>query len=304
MDIRIIKGLTSFGLAIIWYFAPVLIGYSSAAYFISFFLILTGIYYFARYGIAYLKERFVPPEIPDIKSNATPALRDLVINPGNFFRDIAAAPPRYKIPALIILAWGIFSAFNTFLMVEWLFVWYPFQQEIAQYSGLFKLFLIGVPAVFITPEAFVFWGLAAVGLYLISSIFSRTGSIHQVITTTAWGMIPLAICSAIQIPLFYLYRNAMSVSYSPAFINLTANSHGAASSMSSLTKNDIIYNSAFNEHSVISFGIFIIAMSGCCWFWFHALQHTRALTPKQAAITVLIPVILLFVFFWRPWGWE
>ncbi len=44
---------------------------------------------------------------------------------------------------------------------------------------------------------------------------------------------------------------------------------------------------------LVSFAIFSLALLSCAWFWFHALQHTRSLTPKQAAITVLVPVVLL-----------
>ena len=228
-----------------------------------------------------------------------PAFKDLILRPGGFFRDLAAEPAAYGIPALIILIWGIFSAIQTFFIISWMMDAFvqaaPHQQGMELMAGIFAIISV-MAGVFALPLAFVYWGAAAFGLYLISSLFSRTGSIRHTITATAWGMIPLAIGNAIQILVFLAYRKAMVFTISAEFFNLTMNSQktGYPSSMSSAEMAKYItFNHAFYEYSIISFMIFTLALLGCAWFWFHALQHTRSLTPKQAAITVLVPVIII-----------
>lgn len=229
-----------------------------------------------------------------------PAPKDLLVHPGNFFRDLAAAPAAYRIPALIILVWGLLTAIHTFLIVSWMtgtfLQAYPHQQGMELLTGIFAVISV-MAAVFSVPMAFVYWGVAAFGLYLVSSIFSRTGSIWHTITATAWGMIPLVVCDAIQVPVFLLYRNVMAVTISPEFVNLTLNGHAAGSPpLSSMSSAElakyISFNPAFHEYSIVSFLVFAIGLLGCSWFWFNALQHTRSLTPRQAAISVLVPVVL------------
>jgi len=229
-----------------------------------------------------------------------PAPKDLILRPGDFFRDLASDPAAYRIPVLIVLIWGILTAVLTFLNISLVMGAFlqaaPHQQGMELMTGIFSVISV-MGAVFSLPMAFVYWGVAAFGLYLVSSIFSRTGSISHTATATAWGMIPLVICDAIRIPLFFLYRNAMAVTVSPGFFNLTmkgqANGSVAYAPVSSAELAKYIsFSHAFSEYSIISFMIFTLALLGCAWFWFHALQHTRSLTPKQAAITVLVPVVL------------
>jgi hypothetical protein len=237
--------------------------------------------------------------MPAEKPGMAPAFRDLILHPGDFFRDLANAPPAYGIPALIIVIWGIISAIQTFQLISWMMDAFvlaaPHQQGTELMAVIFAAISV-MAGVFALPMAFVYWGAAALGLYLIGGIFSRTGSIRHTFTATAWGMIPLAIGNAIQVLVFLAYKKAMVFTISPEFFNLTMKSQKAGyySPMSSSEMAKYVtFNHAFYEYSLISFVLLSLALLGSAWFWFHALQHTRSLTRKQAAITVFVPVVLL-----------
>jgi len=228
-------------------------------------------------------------------------LSDLILQPGEFFRALAAEPAAYKGPVLIVFVWGCLTGIQTFFLMNWLMGAFlaaaPAQPGIGPMAGI-SVFIALMAAVFAVPMAFVYWGVAALGLYLIGGIFSRTGSIYHTLTAIAWGMIPLAVCDTIRSGVFLLYKNAMTLTISPEFINMTMNSHAAGSrSPSSMSSAElakyISYNPAFHEYTLVSFAVFAIALLACSWFWFHALQHTRSLTPRQAAITVFVPVLIL-----------
>lgn len=225
-----------------------------------------------------------------------PSYRDLVLRPGEFFRQLTREPAGFTIPALIVLTAGILSAVFTYLMMSWMTGFFvtgyaASTPDPGEYASLFG-FMVLMASTFAILGPFFTWAVAGIIFYLVSSLFSRTGSISHTLAATGWGMIPLAVYHAITLPLFLLFQKAITITISPEFFTALTNSTSAGSLDQGEMARMIVYNQPFRDYMVIDTTLNAVALLCCAWFWIHALQHTRSLDRRHAAITVLVPVLI------------
>ncbi len=231
-------------------------------------------------------------------------LRTFFLEPDTFFRDLAAQPPQYRWPFCIALVAGIFSAVSAYLTMSWMFSFfsagyssmgeaYPF---ISAFFGVI-LVLVSLFAVFGPLLAAIIAGLV---FYILAGFVSKSGSLIHTITAMGWGVVPLAIYEIVQIPLFLAYRSAMTVSISPEFFAMMNNSTSAPSMDRETMMQMFTFSQPFYTYTMLNAGLHIAAWLCCAWFWIPAVRNTCAVERRQAALIVLVPLLVFLAVTYGP----
>lgn len=233
-----------------------------------------------------------------------PPLRDLLFHPDTFFEQLAAGADEYRMPIIIVALCMVFDAIRQFILMDFIAQFImkaiPETPAVPMMAGMMKgmiNILIITSTVQSIPAFFAYWLIIAAVFFIISGLFTGEGSIYKVFIATGWGMIPFVLYNAISVALIVTYRQAMDVTISPEFFNLTGTGPYSRQTPSALSDSPdisryITFNQPYLEYSHISFALFAAAFLCCCVFWVYAMKHTRSLTMKQSAITVVLPVII------------
>jgi hypothetical protein len=230
-------------------------------------------------------------------------VRTFFIEPDTFFRDLAVQPPRYRWPLCIVLVAGIFSAVSAYLTMSWMFPFfsagyssmeaYPF---ISAFFGFILLFASAL-AVFGPLFAAIIAGFV---FYILAGFVSKGGSLVHTITAMGWGIFPLAVYELVQIPLFLAYRSAMTVSISPEFFALMNNSTSAPSMDRETMMQMFTFSQPFYTYTMLNAGLHVAAWLCCAWFWIPAVRNTCAVERRQAALIVLVPLLVFLAVSYGP----
>ena len=234
-------------------------------------------------------------------------LRDFLLHPDTFFKELAHSPDEYKTPLIIVGTCMVFDAIHQFLLTDWmrqaLLVALP---NIPGIPGVNELLtgtlnlLILVSVIHNIPAFIAYWLIIAAVFYILSGYFSSEGTLYKTVIATGWGMAPFIVYNAISVPLFLMYRNVMTLTISPEAFNQTISRHynstySSAFSSSPDISQYIHFNQSYIEYSQISYILYAISLLCCCLFWIYAVKNIRSLTLKQSAVTVVGPVLLYLV---------
>jgi hypothetical protein len=211
------------------------------------------------------------------------SLFEVLIKPRGFFQDALAEKESLKIPGLIVLALGIVSAVYAYLiggltgkMMAGLI---PGMESIIAISTILGA-LFGV---------FVFWVIWAGIFYLISSLFKGEGTFKRSLEFVGYGYLPQifgAILTAIvalqYLPRVIVPRITSTATQDPQLIQDAVKA--------------LMHDPAMMEMTQITTIISIVFLLWSANIWIFGMQHSRKLSPRDAALCVGIPVVAYILY--------
>lgn len=208
---------------------------------------------------------------------------DLLIRPGAFFQNAMNDQESLKFPALVVLAVGIAGAMYGYLIGgltgQLLGGIIPGMGTIIVLSTVFSA-LIGT---------FIFWVIWAGVMYAFSFIFKGNGTFRRTLEFTGYGYLPQLFGTLITfiIALYYIPR-----------IHVPHLSAAAAQNPDLITEaiKALMHDPAMLELSQIAMIITMVFLLWSANIWIFAMQHSRKLSPRDAALCVGIPVVLYILY--------
>ena len=213
----------------------------------------------------------------------TPSLLDVLVRPDVFFSRVVTEKETLKIPVLIVLTVGIVAAISGYLM-----------------GGLSAKMMAGIMTgmesvipLFAMAGAligtFVFWLIAAVIFYLISSLFKGQGSFKRVLEVVGYGYLPQIAGSIISLVAAIIYIPRITVP------TLTKAALEDPAMIQQVTK-AFLHDPAMMELTQITTLVSIVFMLWSAHIWIFGIKYARGLSPRDAAICVGIPVVLYVLY--------
>jgi len=211
------------------------------------------------------------------------ALIDILIRPGVFFQDAIAEKESLKIPGLIVMALGIVSTVNAYLiggltgkMMAGLI---PGMESIIAISTILGALLF----------VFIFWGIWAGVFYLVSSLFKGNGIFKRTFEFVGYGFIPqifgaiLSVIVAIQyVPRVIVPQIASAATQDPQLIQEAVNS--------------LMHDPAMMEMTQIISIISIVFLLWSANIWIFGMRNARQLSERDSALCVGIPVVVYILY--------
>lgn len=191
---------------------------------------------------------------------------DVLINPDKFFRERTGKESSLKIPLIIVLLIGVIGAASSTLILSRIMPALP--PEAAQASSFIIIF--GVISALVV--VFIIWAIYSGVFYLISMAFKGEGKFKRVLEFVGYGFIPSILGGIIALLLMWYALPGIQISLDdPQMLQET------------LTKSPIMKLSTL---------VSIIFTLWSANIWIFALKYARNLSLKNAAITVLVPLII------------
>jgi hypothetical protein len=212
-----------------------------------------------------------------------PSLSDLLIRPERFFAARAAEAPDFRIPAIIVLCGAAISAAAAFMMSD------LYAQMFAGAAiGGMGTFLGAISAVSAFVGFIIIWWLVMAGVFfLISMVFDGKGAFQRTLVNVGYGLLPLVIGSVFTLALTLYYMPRVVV---PSVRNLQDPSAIQQAILG------LMHDPAMREFTQISGIITIIFLIWAANIWIFGVRQARELTLRNAAITVLIPVVISIAY--------
>ncbi len=208
---------------------------------------------------------------------------DLLIRPGAFFQNAMNEQESLKFPALVVLAVGIAGAMYGYLIGgltgQLLSGIIPGMGTIIVLSSVLGA-LIGT---------FIFWVIWAGVMYAFSFIFKGNGTFRRMLEFSGYGYLPQFFGTLITfvIALYYIPR-----------IHVPQLSAAATQNPDLVTEaiKALMHDPAMMELSQITLIISMVFLLWSANIWIFAMQHSRKLSPRDAALCVGIPVVLYILY--------
>jgi hypothetical protein len=208
---------------------------------------------------------------------------DLLIRPGAFFQNAMNDKENLKIPALIVLAGGITGAMYGYLIGgltgKLLSGIMPGMDMIMALSTVLGA-LIGT---------FIFWVIWAGVMYAFSFVFKGEGTFRRILEFTGYGYLPQVFGT--------LFTFVIALDYIPR-IHIPQLSAAAAQNPDLMTEavKALMHDPAMMELSQIAMIISMVFLLWSANIWIFGMQHARKLSPRDAALSVGIPVVLYVLY--------
>jgi hypothetical protein len=208
---------------------------------------------------------------------------DLLIRPGAFFQNAMNEKESLKFPALVVLAVGIVGAMYGYLIGgltgQLLNGIMPGMNMIVTLSTVFGA-LIGT---------FVFWVIWAGVMYAFSFIFKGDGAFKRTLEFVGYGYLPQAFGTIITF--------VIALEYIPR-IHVPQLSAAAAQNPDLITEavKTLMHDPAMMELSQIAMIISMVFLLWSANIWIFGMQHSRKLSPRDAALCVGIPVVAYILY--------
>lgn len=207
----------------------------------------------------------------------------LLIRPDAFFGERLKEPEDLRIPAIIVGIGAVIAAIMAYLVS-------------GLYAGLFTSaagegvasLMGGISAVTAFIGFLLMWWVVFSGIfYLLSMPMKGSGSFRRVLEYTAYGLVPVIIGSALSLILLIYYLPMVEV---PTVTSVT----DPAAVQELVTR--ILKDPAFLEYTRISAVISVLFLAWSANLWIFGMRHARALSLRNAAIVVLIPVAVFIAY--------
>ncbi|PKL69703.1 MAG: YIP1 family protein [Methanomicrobiales archaeon HGW-Methanomicrobiales-1] len=212
-----------------------------------------------------------------------PSIIDLLIRPGAFFQNAMNEKEGLKFPALIILAGGIAGALYGYLI-----------------GGLTGQLLNGImpgmgSIIALTTVigaligTFIFWVLWAGVMYAFSFVFKGEGTFRRTLEFVGYGYLPQVFGTLITF--------VIALDYIPR-IHVPQLSAAAAQNPDLMTEavKALMHDPAMMELSQIAMIISMVFLLWSANIWIFGMQHSRKLSPRNAALCVGIPVVVYILY--------
>lgn len=208
---------------------------------------------------------------------------DLLIRPGAFFQNAMNGEESLKFPALGVLAGGIAGAMYGYLI-----------------GGLTGQLLSGImpgmgTIISLTTVlgaligTFIFWVIWTGVMYVFSFVFKGEGSFRRTLEFVGYGYLPQVFGTLITF--------VIALDYIPR-IHVPQLSAAAAQNPELMTEavKALMHDPAMMELSQIAMIISMVFLLWSANIWIFGMQHSRKLSPRDAALCVGIPVVLYMVY--------
>lgn len=185
-------------------------------------------------------------------------LADLLVRPDRFFAR-RAENPSLRSPALLILLLGLTNALVA--LVPPLLLDVP--RRVALAGGLLGAFTA-------VPVAFVLWGIYALALYGISTLFDGDGDPSTTAALVGWGFAPAVFSALASAVLMALVVDDLMGASAPTVGQMYLN-------------NPLLILMA------------VVPLLFTLWqgvLWVFALKHARNLSTRAAALAVAVPLVV------------
>lgn len=236
--------------------------------------------------------------------SALTRLRRYLLDPDTFFAALVQKPPQYRGPLLIVLAAGILSAISSWLVMGWMCSFFlaglaGTGTESRFISALFGLILVVASAASLFGPLMIA-AVAGFVFYFLAGFVKKGGNLVLSITAAAWGMVPLAVYELVQIPLFLAFRPGMGITVSPEFFAMMNNTAAVPALDKQAILSMIAFNQPFYTYTMLNAGLHALAWLACAWFWIPAVRNTCAVEQRQAALIVLVPLLVYIAVTFGP----
>ncbi|MHB8163949.1 MAG: YIP1 family protein [Methanoregula sp.] len=208
---------------------------------------------------------------------------EILIRPGAFFQNAMNNKESLKFPALIILAGGIVGAMYGYLI-----------------GGLTGQLLNGIMPGMDTIIAlttvigaligtFIFWVVWAGVMYAFSFAFKGEGTFRRTLEFVGYGYLPQVFGTLITF--------VIALDYIPR-IHVPQLSAAAAQNPDLMTEavKALMHDPAMMELSQIAMIISMVFLLWSANIWIFGMQHSRKLSPRNAALCVGIPVVVYILY--------
>ena len=208
---------------------------------------------------------------------------DLLVRPGAFFQNAMNDKESLKFPALIVLVGGIAGALYGYLI-----------------GGLTGQLLGGIvpgmgtiivlsTAIGALIGTFIFWAIWAGVMYAFSLIFKGEGTFRRTLEFIGYGYLPQVFGTLITF--------IIALDYVPR-IHVPQLSSAASQNPDLITEavKALMHDPAMMELSQISMIISMVFLLWSANIWIFGMQHARKLSPRDAALSVGIPVVLYILY--------
>ena len=202
-------------------------------------------------------------------------LKELILNPKDFFKNLKEKEPSLKEPFLIVLIFAIMLTIHTYFTTSKIFQIYPvdFQKMMS--------FMLIITAISTFIGAFVSWLIIAGVMHLISMAFKGEGSFKRTFKFTGYGFVPNIIALLVTVPISYYFLSNVDV---PTLtMSQLQNPEIIKQVVSSIIPKNLIYMNL------------LIGIAVSLWnlgLWTYAIKYARNLELKKAFIVALIPTVL------------
>ncbi len=206
---------------------------------------------------------------------------DMLTRPDALFQEKIKSEEGLKTPFLFVAVVGIISALYGYMAGSLTSRMFAFagagMSEIVAVSSVVGAF-IGV---------ILFWLIGSAIFYLISMAFKGTGGFNRTLEFVGYGFIPQIFGSLVTL--------IMAVYYLPMVQVPVVNSFQDPGVIQNAVSH-LMHDSAMMEFTKVSAVIAIIFLMWSASIWIHAIKYARNLSIKNAAITILLPVIIYIIY--------
>jgi len=216
-------------------------------------------------------------------------IADILFRSDAFFEKIVAEKePGLKKPLFIVLAGAFCSAVFGYVYggpsMRMISALMP--AEMASLMGI-----IGIAGILITVliTTLLFWLVFAGVFYILSGFFKGTGSFRQCLQITGYGVFPQIfgalislIVALVYIPKVIVPQISQAATQDPQMIQDTFKA--------------LMHDPAMMELTQITSLISIVFLLWSANIWIFGIKHARNLTPRDAALSVGIPVIAYVLY--------
>jgi hypothetical protein len=208
---------------------------------------------------------------------------EVLIKPGEFFKSVKDEKESFKIPVLILLALGIVSAVNAYLIGgltgKMMAGMMPGMESIIAISTIIGAFL-GI---------FIFWVVWAGVFYLVSILFKGRGAFKRSLEFVGYGYLPqifggifTSIVVLMYIPRVIVPRITSAATQDPQMIQDAIKA--------------LMHDPAMMEMTQITLLISIVFLLWSANIWIFGIQNARTLSSRDAALCVAIPVVAYILY--------
>jgi len=211
------------------------------------------------------------------------SLFEILVRPGAFFKDAVAEKESLKVPVLIVLALGIISAVNAYLIGgltgQMMAGLIPGMESIIAIFAILGA-LLGI---------FIFWGIWAGVFYLVSSLFKGNGTFKRTFEFVGYGFLPQIFGALLTV--------IIAIQYLPRVIvpQITSAAAQDPQVIMDATK-ALMHDPAMMEMTQIISIISIVFLLWSANIWIFGMRNARQLSERDSALCVGIPVVVYILY--------
>ena len=202
----------------------------------------------------------------------------VLLDPGRFFEERMQGEPGLKIPALIVLVYGLIGAVAAALTVNVIIALLPAE---AQAFGAIGVAFAAVSAIVV---GFLAWIICAAVFYIVSMLFRGEGTFTRTLEFTGYGLLPLIFGGIIGSAFSYQIISNLTI---PPVTNPEQIAEVSESLAGTIAADPLTQIAGL-------VGILFVLWSANIWIF--GMKYARNLSTRNAALTVGIPVALYIAY--------